>query len=125
MKHDEYYSWILEGVERTANMTQQESKALDNLCKQISPRIQELVNTKISEKLKNLKKEYQDSSFCMVENIRQKLDSLGKNLLKDHNKFSEQINSIKTSIDIIQERQHRLKENEDTFSKVSLTYELS
>ena len=99
-------------------MAEQENEALNNLCRQITPRIRELVDTKIAENLKSLKQQYEENLAIMTSNIKKSLYNMEQKVLKDHNRLMEQINSVKNSVEVIHQKQSRLKEDEEGFSKV-------
>ena len=99
-------------------MTQQECQVLSDVLKKITPKIRELVETKIAENLKVLNKETDEKLTSMVETLEKSVNSICNKLITDRDNLTEQINDIKQSIEVTMENQNKIINDEQKFSLV-------
>ncbi|XP_014205799.1 kinesin-like protein Klp61F isoform X2 [Copidosoma floridanum] len=116
--YDEYHSWILTQIEKTSDMTQREREALQDISKKISPKIRELVETKISENLKTLHNETSSKLLNLVNNVKLSIDNFCNALLKDRDNLTNEVAEMKKSIEVAVQKQNHISQNEEVLSKM-------
>lgn len=99
-------------------MTEHERQSLQNISAQMAPQIRELVETKISENLRALYNETSLKLINLANTMKKSTDDFCNTLLVDRNRLTEQVEEIKNAVNMTVEKQNRIVQHEQSFSKV-------
>ncbi|XP_058796802.1 kinesin-like protein Klp61F isoform X2 [Phymastichus coffea] len=116
--YDKYHAWMLSHVEEATKMTQNERAVLESILAKIAPKIRELVENEISENLKALHKETSLKLIDLTNMTNKSMNELYNSLLADRDNLTKQIEEIKKTVQIALEKQNKITQNEQSFSKV-------
>ncbi|OXU30307.1 hypothetical protein TSAR_015423 [Trichomalopsis sarcophagae] len=116
--HDEYNSWILTQIEKASDMSERERQALQSTLSKISPKIRELVETKISESLKSLHNETSLKLINLTNTMKKSVDEFCSTLLVDRDNLIKQIDEVKKAVDVSVKNKNRIMEIEQSFDKM-------
>lgn len=99
-------------------MSQREREALQSILVKISPKIRELVETKISESLRSLHNETSLKLINLTNTMKKSVDEFCNTLLVDRDNLIKQIDDVKNAVDIAVKNKNRIMEIEQSFDKV-------